>query len=61
MNASTATVDLAKSVFQQAVTDEHGRAVETHCLARAQFSRWFDNRSVALVAMEACGSIVYRV
>jgi transposase len=56
MNASTVAVDLAKSVFQLAVADEHGRVVETHRLTRAQFSRWFDNRSVGLVVMEACGS-----
>jgi len=56
MNASTVAVDLAKSVFQLAVADEHGRIVETHRLTRAQFSRWFDNRSVGLVVMEACGS-----
>lgn len=56
MNASTVAIDLAKSVFQLAVADQSGRVVETHRLTRAQFSRWFDNRSVGLVVMEACGS-----
>ena len=32
------------------------REVETHRLTRAQFAPWFDNRSVELVVMEACGS-----
>jgi transposase len=56
MNASTVAVDLAKSVFQLAVADEHGRVVETHRLTRAQFSGWFDNRAVGLLVMDACGS-----
>ena len=56
MNASTVAVDLAKSVFQLAVADHSWRVVETHRLTRAQFARWFDNRSVELVVMEACGS-----
>lgn len=56
MNASTVAVDLAKSVFQLAVADQTGRVVEIHRLTRARFSRWFDNRSVGLVVMEARGS-----
>jgi transposase len=56
MNASTVAVDLAKSVFQLAVADERARVIETHRLTRAQFARWFDNRAVGLVVMEACGS-----
>ena len=56
MNTSTVAVDLAKSVFQLAVADQSWRVVETHRLTRAQFARWFDNRSVDLVVMEACGS-----
>ena len=56
MNATTVAVDLAKSVFQLAVADEHWRQVETHRLTRTQFERWFANRDVAQVIMEACGS-----
>jgi len=56
MNATTVAVDLAKSVFQLAVADEHWRVVETQRLTRTQFERWFANRSVGLVIMEACGS-----
>jgi hypothetical protein len=56
MNATTVAVDLAKSVFQFAVADEHWRVVETHRLTRTQFERWFLNREVSLVIMEACGS-----
>ena len=56
MNATTVAVDLAKSVFELAVADAQWRVVERHRLTRAQFERWFQNREVGLVVMEACGS-----
>lgn len=56
MNATTVAVDLAKHVFQLAVADSHWRIVETQRLSRSQFERWFVNRHVDLVVMEACGS-----
>lgn len=56
MNANTVAVDLAKSVFQVAVADAGWRVVETQRLSRGQFERWFVNRHVGLVVMEACGS-----
>jgi transposase len=56
MDATTVAVDLAKSVFQLAVADASWRVVEKHRLTRTQFARWFANRSVSLVIMEACGS-----
>ena len=56
MNATTVAIDLAKSVFQLAVADEHWRVVETQRLTRTQFERWFVNRTVSLVIMESCGS-----
>ena len=60
MNASTTVaVDLAKSVFQLAVADASWKVVESHRLTRSQFERFFDNRSVDLVIMEACGSAHY--
>lgn len=49
-------VDLAKSVFQLCVADAAWRPLESQRLSRSQFERWFVNRSVALVVMEACGS-----
>ena len=45
-----------QSVFQLVVADGSWRVVESHRLTRAQFERWFINRPVALVIMEACGS-----
>lgn len=60
MNASTTVaVDLAKSVFQLAVADGAWKVVESHRLTLSQFERFFDNRAVDLVIMEACGSAHY--
>ena len=56
MNATTVAVDLAKSVFQLAVADGSWKVIESHRLSRTQFERWFQNRDVSLVIMEACGS-----
>ena len=63
MNATAALpivgVDLAKSVFQLAVTDSNWRIVERQRLTRTRFERWFANRAVGLVVMQACGSAHY--
>lgn len=56
MNPTTVAVDLAKSVFELAVADEHWKVVERARLTRGQFERWFQNRSVRLVVMEACAT-----
>jgi len=56
MNATTVAVDLAKSVFEVIAADARGKPIERARLTRAQFERWFDNRQVDLVVMEACGS-----
>ena len=56
MNATTVAVDLAKSVFQVAEADALGRVTGAHRLTRAQFERFFGNRTAGQVVMEACGS-----
>jgi transposase len=56
MNATTAAIDLAKNVFQVALAGSNGCVLEQHRLTRAQFERFFDNRQVSRVVMEACGS-----
>jgi transposase len=56
MNATTVAVDLAKIVFEVAVSDGQGRIVERARLSRGQLERWFANREIGLVVMEACGS-----
>ncbi len=59
MHTTTVAVDLAKSVFQQAVADATWKVIESHRLTRTQFERWFRNREVTLVIMDACGSAHY--
>lgn len=56
MHDTSVAVDLAKSVFELAVADDRWKVIEQHRLARSQFERWFANRRVGLVVMEACGS-----
>ena len=56
MNATTVAVDLAKSVFEVAVADSNWKIVERARLTRTQFERFFANRQVTQVIMEACGS-----
>ncbi len=56
MHSTTVAVDLAKSVFQLAVADDKWNVIGSHRLTRSQFERWFPNREVTLVIMEACGS-----
>ena len=56
MNATTVAVDLAKSVFQLAIADEQWHIIGRERLTRGQFERWFANREVKRVIMEACGS-----
>lgn len=61
MNATAAAlpvagIELTKNVFEVAVADGDWRVVERARLSRTQFERWFANRVVGQVAMEACGS-----
>lgn len=56
MNATTVAVDLAKSVFEVVVADSNWKIIERARLTRTQFERFFANRQVAQVIMEACGS-----
>jgi transposase len=56
MQSTTIAVDLAKSVFQIAVSRRPGKVSESHRLTRSQFLRFFAERQPALVVLEACGS-----
>ena len=53
---SVVGVDISKNVFELAVADGQWRVSERARLTRSQFERWFANRDVRLVVMEACGS-----
>ncbi len=57
--STTVAIDLAKNVFELAVADETGKVIERKRLSRAQFMRFFDNRDVDQVVMEACGTAHY--
>lgn len=56
MKSTTIAVDLAKSVFQVAVSHHPGKVAESHRLSRSQFLRFLAERQPALVLMEACGT-----
>jgi transposase len=56
MHHTTIAVDLAKSVFEVAVSEQPGRVTERHRLSRQAFGQFFANRRPAVVLMEACGS-----
>ena len=56
MENLTISVDLAKSVFEIAVSAHPGHVRERHRLARAQFLEFFAQQLPATVVLEACGS-----
>jgi len=56
---TTIAVDLAKSVFQVAVSGAPGRVDGHHRLSRARLFEFFARRPAAVVVMEACGSAHY--
>jgi transposase len=56
MNHTTVAVDVAKSVFQLAVSERPGHVGKHHRLTRAQLTRFFSNRATCTILMEACGS-----
>jgi hypothetical protein len=59
MNTTTIAVDLAKSVFELAISGGQGRATERKRLSREAFGKFFVNREPCRVAMEACGTAHY--
>jgi transposase len=56
MQHTTIAVDLAKSVFEVAVSERPGRVSERRRLSRAQFARFLAERPPAMLVMEACGT-----
>ena len=56
MEHTTIAVDLAKSVFQIAVSHRPGRVDEERRLSRDRFLEFFAQRSPATIVLEACGS-----
>jgi transposase len=58
-NDTRISVDIAKAVFEVAVSDRPGRVVRTERLRRGQFLEFFAQQPAATVVMEACGSAHY--
>ncbi len=56
MKDTTIAVDIAKDVFEIAVSPEPGVVTEKHRLSRKKLLSFFANRPAATVVMEACGS-----
>jgi transposase len=56
MHSTTIAVDLAKSVFEVAVSRRPGKVDGRHRLSRGQFSRFLAEQAPATVVMEACGT-----
>ena len=56
MQSTTIAVDLAKDVFEIAVSRFPGKVAERRRLSRTKFLRFFAERQPARVLLEACGS-----
>jgi transposase len=56
MSSVTIAVDLAKNVFEIAVSARPGQIGERHRLTRAKFERFWVDRAPARVVMEACAT-----
>ena len=56
MEHTTIAVDLAKSVFQVAISHRVGQVTSEHRLRRNQMKPFFAQQPAATVLLEACGS-----
>lgn len=59
MRSVTIAVDLAKNVFELAVSNAPGRIIEHKRLSRLQFERFWPDRLPCRVVMEACAGSHY--
>jgi len=58
-NDTLVAVDIAKEVFEVAVSDRPGRVALRKRLLRDRFTAFFAQRPQATVVMEACGTAHY--
>jgi hypothetical protein len=54
MHSTTIAVDVAKSVFEIAVSRHPGEVSERHRVPRSRFLEFFAERQAATVVLEAC-------
>ena len=59
MNSTTIAVDVAKAVFEVAVSEHPGQIRERHRFSRERFRRYLGEQPPAVLLMEACGSAHY--
>lgn len=59
MKDTLIAVDLAKTVFEIAVSEHPGKVAEQHRLSRDKFLGFFAGRQPSTVLLEACGSAHY--
>jgi transposase len=59
MERTTVAVDLAKTVFQVAISKRPGKTAATHRLRRAEVAPFFSQYASSVVVMEACGTSSY--
>lgn len=59
MHSTQAGIDIAKTVFEVALSDTPGEVHERHRLSRERLRRFFSKREATTVLMEACGSAHY--
>jgi len=56
MNSSVIAIDLAKDVFEVAVSPVPGRIAERHRFSRRRLEEWISRLPAAIVLLEACGT-----
>jgi len=56
MEHTTFSIDVAKSVFEIAVSRQPGRIAKSHRIPRARLLTFFASRSASTIVMEACGT-----
>ena len=56
MNSTTISVDVAKAVFEIAISNHPGTVAQRHRLPRSRFLEFFAQRQPTTVLMEACSS-----
>ena len=56
MKCTTIAIDVAKSIFEVAVSRRPGRVAENHRLSRDKLMPFFAQREAATVVLEACGT-----
>jgi transposase len=59
MDATTVAIDVAKTVFELAIANAHGRVVTRRRVNRRQFAQFLATTPPTHVVMEACGTAHY--